>query len=207
MIFDLTENYVPKAYVDSRDYRVFLRELGMLTTTFKYNIDHFPDLYDPETCPDHLLPLLAGMVGYTYNDAKTVNSNRKIIKSFPALLRNRGSELGIKLAVILCLNTTPGNVVAFPMSTIVVSTDLETGLITIYYPNAKVLDWSLIEVVRPVGMHYKLVPSDFGFNTEEFDVKVTARAITKNQYYDESKVDASQVNFDTTKNIRKQSKK
>lgn len=196
MIFDLVNNYTPEAYSDSRDYRVLLRQLGFLTTVFKYNIDHFPDLYDADECPDHMLPLLASLVGYKYNDNKSVKSNRQIIKNFPYLLRNRGSELGIRLATILSINTSPYVTRSYSSESIVITTDVPTGVISIYYPDVEVDDWSLIEVVRPVGTRFRLFPSDIGESTEELDLKVTARGIRHHEFYDKSRVDNSQVNYD-----------
>lgn len=196
MIFDLVNNYTPEAYSNSRDYRVLLRQLSFISTVFKYNIDHFPDLYDADECPDHMLPLLASLVGYKYNDNKSVNSNRQIIKNFPFLIRNRGSELGIKLATILSINTSPYVTRSYSSESIVVSVDVPTGVISIYYPNVKVDDWSLIEVVRPVGTRFRLFPSDIGESSEELDLKITARGIRRSRYYDESVVDRSKVSYD-----------
>lgn len=196
MIFDLVNNYTPEVYSDSRDYRILLRQLGFLSTVFKYNIDHFPDLYDADECPDHMLPLLASLVGYKYNENKSVNSNRQIIKNFPFLIRNRGSELGIRLATILSINTSPYATRMYSSESIVISVDVPTGVISIYYPNVQVDDWSLIEVVRPVGTRFRLYPSDIGESTEELDLKITARGIRRDKYYDKSLVDQSQVNYD-----------
>lgn len=203
MIFDLTKNYVPESYVDSRDYRVFLKQLGVLLSVFKYNIDHFTDLYSADECPDHLLPLLAKMVGYTYDDEKSVANNRKIIKYFPYLIRNRGSETGIKLAVALSVNTTPGVSRSYSVSNIIITSDPENGLITVYYPRVSDVDWKkLITVVRPVGMRIKFIKSDIGRSVEELDLQITARAIRRHQYYDESRVDGSQVEYDVNKITR-----
>lgn len=202
MIFDLTKNYVPQSYVNSRDYRVFLRLLGMITTVLKYNIDHFPDLYDADNCPDHLLPLLASMVGYKYKEEKSVSSNRKIIKYFPYLIRNRGSELGMRLAVALSVNTDPRADRSYPIDNIIIESDPKSGLITIYYPRVDIIDWDLIEVVRPVGTRVKLVKSDIGRSTEELDLKVTAQSTRRSDYFDESVVGQSQVGYDVNKITR-----
>lgn len=217
MIFDLTKKYVPESYTNSRDYRVLLRQLSIITTIFKYNIDHYPDLYIADECPDHLLPLLASLVGYEYNDTKSVLSNRKIIKSFPYLIRNRGSELGLRLAVTLCINTSPDVSRVYSSDSIIIvsrivdekdpSSDriLPGGVITIYYPDVEVIDWSLIEVVRPVGMRIQLVKSDVGKSSDELDVKVTAKAIEFDEHDVISKVNKSQLNYDTTVNKERSS--
>ena len=206
MIFDLTKAYVPEAYVDSRDYRTFLRQLGVLLSVFKFNIDHFPDLYDPYECPDHMLPLLATMVGYKYDDTKSLDANRKIIKYFPYLIRNRGSELGIKLATVLCINTDPTSDRSYNVDNIIVDVDVESGLIKIYYPRQEVIDWNLIEVVRPVGMRIELIPSEIGNLNDELYLKVSVSAHRRHEYFDTSKVDASQMNNSVNRRITKDDK-
>ena len=202
MIFDLTKAYVPESYIDSRDYRVFLRQLGTVLTVAKYNIDHFPDLYDADDCPEHLLPLLATMVGYKYRGSLSVDSNRKIIKYFPYLIRNRGSELGIKLAVALSINTDPSITKVYSMDSVIVESDPDSGVITIYYPRVDVVDWELIEVVRPVGMRIRLIQSDNLRSVDELDVKVIPHFTRRNQYFDQSIVDQSQVGYDINKITR-----
>lgn len=198
MVFDLTKMYVPESYADSRDYRIFLRQLGVISTVLKYNIDKFTDLYDPEECPDHMLPLLATMVGYSYKEEKSIKDSRKIIKYFPYMVRKRGSEEGIKLAAVISVNTSTGSTRSYSSSDIVVETRVEEGLIRVYYPYTETVDWDLIEVVRPVGMRVETIPSDFAFLSEELDVKVTARSHQRHRYLDDqvySKVRNSQVGF------------
>lgn len=206
MIFDLTRQYVPDSYVDSRDYRVLLRQLGAVSTVFKYNIDHFPDLYNPDECPEHMLPLLATMVGYEYKESKSVESNRKIIKNFPYLIRNRGSMIGIKMAVVLSINTDP-NATEFSASHIIIEPRPEEGIINVYYPRMDIVDWDLVEVVRPVGMRINLIQSDVAMLTEEVDIRVNARALPRDQYFDQSVVEESQTGYDTVRVTRDRNKR
>ena len=105
MIFDLTKNYVPEVFSNSRDFQVFLRLLGMVSTVFEYKAEHLGDLYDADKCPTEFLPLLATMVGYKYDSSLSETFNRAIIKAFPILLRNKGNVTGIEKAVNLSLNT------------------------------------------------------------------------------------------------------
>lgn len=206
MIFDLTRDYVPDAYIDSRDYRTFLRQLGVLTSVFKYNIDHFPDLYSPEECPDHMLPLLATMVGYNYKDSRPIDGNRKIIKYFPYLIRNRGSETGLRMASILSINIDSGKDMSYSVSNIIIEVDVDSGVINIYHPRDSIIDMELIEVVRPVGMRLNFIPTDFAFLTDELGLKSKVRIITKHKYFDQSLVGSSQVGFDTNEDTRQDSK-
>lgn len=204
MIFDLTQSYVPQSYVDSRDYRVFLRQLGMLLTVFKYNIDKYPSLYSADECPDHMLPLLASMVGYQYKDSRSIEGNRMIIKEYPYLIRYRGSEEGLRAAVILCINTSPAVTHYYPEDSIIISTDLETSTITIYYPKIEAIDWDLIEVVRPVGMKIILVPSDITTRSEVLRLYDQIKVIRRNKYFDQSVVDESFVGFSVNEDVREE---
>lgn len=199
MIIDLTrKGFVPESYQDSRDYQVFLIQLSMLLTVFKYNIDNLATLYSPEDCPDDLLTLLSTMLGYKYTEEKSISSNRKIMTYFPYLLRYRGSEKGIKLAIVLSINTDPDITRPYSTDNIIIDVDRQLGLIRIYYPNVDVIDWTLIETVRPVGMRLKFIKSDIAKSKDELDLKVSATSYSHNEEYDKSTVDQSQVGFDVT---------
>lgn len=200
MIFDLTKSYVPESYIDSRDYRVFLRQLGMLVSVFKFNIDQFPSLYNADNCPEHMLPLLASMVGYTYKDTRSVSSNRKIIKEFPYLLRNRGSVKGIKAAVILSINTNPDVTHYYSEESIIVDVNVEEGYINVYYPRVDVIDWDLIEVVRPVGMAINLFPSDMSAVFETLQIRDKVKVVNRNKIYDDASMDST-VGYSVNTNV------
>lgn len=202
MIFDLTKNYVPESYVDSRDYRVFLRQLSSLITVFKYNIDHAINLYDPDECPDQLINLLGSMVGYLIVDTQeiSISNKRKIIKDFPYAIQNRGGLLGIKLMIILCMNLcSTDSTTYFTDDDIDVNiSDIEEGIIEINYPASikDLVDWSLLEYVRPVGTSFIFTVSSIANSEEsiEFRDKI-------HKYSHESKdptiMDNTDTNFST----------
>lgn len=198
MIFKLDKNYAPENYRDSRDYRVFLKLLGVLLSVFKYNIDSAPDLYSPDNCPDHLVNLLASMVGYKYNDSISIDNNRLIIKYFPYMIRKRGSREGLKLATALSLNTSEDASEAYTLNDIIIEYDFDTGMVKIYYPYPDFLRKDLIEAVRPVGSFIKWVPSFISTNTDELDIKATVK--TEIEKYDNTreKVGKSKVGFGNT---------
>lgn len=187
--------YVPDSYYSSRDYRVFLKLLGAVTSVFKSNIDSFPSLYSPDDCPDNLVRLLAGMVGYTYNDSLSIDDNRIIIKYYPYMIRYRGSEEGVKLAAALTLNTSDDADKSYTLDNVIVEYDYNTGLLRIYYPYADEIRRDLIEAVRPVGSFIQMVPSFISENTDELDVKATI--IPEVSPYDKSReqVGKSKVGF------------
>ena len=192
MVFDLTKHFVPEVYSDSRDFRIFLRMLEILFSVIKYNADHFTDLYDPADCPENLLPYLASMVGYDYDSAVSIDNNRIIIKYFPYLIRNRGNEIGVKLATALSLGIHTNIDDYINLDDLRVDYDYQKGIITVYYPkNAKIKKY-LLEVVRPVGTTLELVPFDNTEAHENFNVEVKARIYNR---YDDNTIDKSQVSF------------
>ena len=192
MIFDLTKHYVPEVYSESRDYRVFLKMIGMLFTVIKYNADHFPDLYTPENCPENLLPYLGDMVGYDYDSGLSIEENRIIIKYFPYLIRNRGSETGVKLATALSLNIHTDIEDLILLDDLEIQYDYVKGIIYIYYPKNAEIRKYLLEVVRPVGMTIELIPVDKVETRETLDVKVKTSIYNRD---DDGTLDESQVGF------------
>lgn len=215
-----TEKLVPEVYRQSRDYQVFLKMWDIVLNTVKFDIENWLDLYDPLTCKFELLPTLADHIGYKYNYARSITENRVIIKTFNKLIRNRGSEVGIKLAMALSLNSTIKELSDLSeeellkqlftnlnqLSMIEVRTNYETGTITVSYPN----DYSyvfevnklgkLIDVVRPVGMYLDVVKSDMVLigDGAAKALDVTARARVHQTEFDakvHSEVDRTDVNF------------
>ena len=195
MLFDLTKRFVPEVYSESRDYRVFLKLLGILISVLKDNIDSFPSLYSADTCPPDLLPYLADMVGYKYDEGISVDGNRIIIKYYPFMLRYRGSEEGIKLATALSLNTSDSASTSYSLDSIVIEFDYEEGIIKIYYPHTELIRKDLIEAVRPLGTRIQLIPSHISNNVDELDVK--AKAIVETEEYKDSRheVNKAKVGF------------
>ena len=206
MIFDM-KKYVPEVYADSRDYRVFLKLFGLISTSLKYNIDSLANLYNADECPDNLLPFLADLVGYTYNDEIPVEYNRMIIKYFTQLITERGSTPGIWLAAALGINTSRGSDYMFSLRDtlrVEYDPDYSKGLIKIYYSDTDLIDRDLLEVVRPLGSSIELVPADIMITDESLYIK----AKTNNQslpYTDErhtldkNNIGFGELNDDVTK--------
>ena len=196
------EKLVPEVYRQSRDFQTFLQLWSLILNTTKHDIDTWLDLYDPLTCKAELLPLLAEHIGYEYNYSRSIVENRAIIKTFGKLIRNRGSELGIKLAMALSLNSTIQELSQMTetealntlfanlnqLSMVEVMCDYNTGVIRVTYPNdyAYVFEnnnfGKLIDIVRPVGMYVEIIKSDMVMigdnNAKAIDVTARARATT-----------------------------
>ena len=157
-----SKKLIPWVLRQSRDVQALCKVFDLLINHFKTNADYWINLIDFDQCPDHLLPLLASYVGYKYDYTESYAANRLIIKHYPNMIHNRGSEIGMSLACALSLNTlgTIDKVEALNMFRIDYDTSGEKIKIYIYFPAnlSKIRD--LIEVVRPAGCGLELVPAE-----------------------------------------------
>ncbi len=157
-----SKNYVPLVYRNSRDYQAILKLFDLIINAIKSDIDNFVSLINPDRCPDHMLPLLASYVGYDYDTKESIEANRLIIKYYPYLIHNRGSETGITLATALSVNAIGSveDIESLSMFHIEYQKENNKINIYIYYPNylSKIRD--LIEVVRPAGVRVELIPAN-----------------------------------------------
>lgn len=167
-----SRKFVPEAYSESRDYQVFLKLLDLLIDAIKLDIDTFVNLINPDKCPNHMLPLLASYVGYKYDYNETYDTNRMIIKYFPYLIRNRGSEIGIRLATALSVNSVGklNDIELLSMFRIEYKRKENKINIYVYYPRylSKIRD--LLEVVRPAGVLLELIPADLITTIDKVDI-------------------------------------
>ena len=99
-----SKNYLPWVLRQSRDMQAMCKIFDLLLNSFKTNTDYWVSLIDFDSCPDNLLPLLASYVGYKYDYTESYDTNRLIIKHYPEMIRNRGSRLGMSLAMALSVN-------------------------------------------------------------------------------------------------------
>lgn len=157
-----SKNYIPWVVRQSRDIQSLCKILDLLINSFKTNSDYWINLIDFDSCPDQLLPLLASYVGYKYDYTESYDTNRLIIKHYPDMIRNRGSEIGMALATALSVNALGeiDKVEALNMFHINYEKTEKKVKIYIYFPSnlSKIRD--LIEVVRPAGCGLELIPAD-----------------------------------------------
>ncbi len=157
-----SKNMIPHILRQSRDMQAICKLLDLLINNYKTNVDYWTSLIDFDTCPDNLLPLLASYVGYKYDYSESYSTNRLIIKHYPEMIRNRGSELGMSLATALSVNALGeiDKVEALSMFRLDYQQSNKKLYIYIYFPSnlSKIRD--LIEVVRPAGCGVQLVAAD-----------------------------------------------
>lgn len=188
-----TRNYVPEYFGNNREFQVFLRLANLALSVIKSNTDNFiPNLLNPLLCKTRLLPLLSNYVGYDYDPTERVLTNRWITKLYPILVRNRGSETGLTLAIAIaiCLLGDPDELdfdlektFDINMETIYDKWGRESERIKayMYFPSYISILNKLIEVVRPAGLPVEFVPSQ-NITSSETIVLTDEHLITKYDY-------------------------
>lgn len=197
---------VPEIYRESRDFRVFLKLLDMIVNVQKYDIDNWTTLYDPMRCPEKFLPLLADMIGYRYDTGLSTMENRVIMSEFNSILKNKGSEVGLRLAAALSMNAQLANDPSSPEYIRAVSQlqflemfyDYETGIIRIYYPSDLKKIRDIFKYVRPVGSFIELIKTEFPEPSSDFAISARA-TISRRKFtdedYDENAINKAQINL------------
>lgn len=159
-----SKHNVPKPFRRSRDYQILLKLLDIIAVDEKSDIDNFVNLLNADMCPSKYLPLLASYVGYNYNYTLPYEANRVIIKYFPKLVRLRGSLAGLEMAAALAITAQENYSQITNVKNLIninyINTDEEQRIdIYIYYPNYLSNIYDLLDVVRPVGINVKVIPS------------------------------------------------
>ena len=210
MIFH-TNTDIPEVYGRERDVQVLTNLLDIVLTYCKYRIDNLGDVYDANRCDESLLPFFGKTLNYNYNFKDTVTANRKIIDYFTLMERNRGSEVGLKMATALSLTSL--NIASDNNETITVASDYleilndieitynyETATIIIRYPNVYTLVRYLLDYVRPVGMYLDIrsvVPENID-DDAMLIYAATTQAVREYNAVRDSGVNTSKVNFSIT---------
>ena len=161
--------FVPEYFGNNREFQVFLRSINIALSVVKSNTDNFiPNLLNPLKCKARLLPLLSHYVGYNYNPRERVITNRWITKLYPLLIRNRGNELGITLAVAMaiCLMGNPEELnleknFSMEYEETYDSYGRKINALKLYLYTTDYLPIlkDMIETVRPAGMKIEYIPA------------------------------------------------
>ena len=94
------QEHTPSAYTDdSRDFQLMLRVYDCVNNGVKYYIDSIIDSLNTDLCNSELLDLLKTKVGFFSSAEFTDRESRYILKSFPYIMKYKGSKAGIEQAV------------------------------------------------------------------------------------------------------------
>ena len=169
-------NFVPEYFGNNREFQVFLRAVNIAFSVIKSNTDNFiPNLLNPLRCKARLLPLLSNYVGWDYLPSERVITNRWITKLYPLLVRNRGNEIGLTLAIAMsiCLLGDPEDITYEKSFSMEIDTAIdkygrktERLKIYMYIQSYLPILKDLIEIVRPAGMMIEFIPAQTINSTE-----------------------------------------
>ena len=158
---------VPECYVQSSDFRFFIKWFDYALTKTQYDTANMMDLYDPLRCPKDLLWLLGDTMGYQYDDRLCAAFNRFAMLFFMSLIKYKGSKTGVTLAAEVNLKQKDINAygeensinydrlddTSIPANSVYVESNVDAGYIdVVYFTDEKPVD-SCIEYVRPLGMY------------------------------------------------------
>lgn len=94
------QDNLPEVYInESRDFQVLARLSDVLFSGIKYDIDTMVRILDATLIKDRMLDLLCTRVGFFSSVEIDAQVLKYIIASFPYILKNKGTEKGIKAAV------------------------------------------------------------------------------------------------------------
>lgn len=92
----------PDVYTrESRDFQLLCNVFDCFNNGVKSDIDSMMDVLKTAECPSRLLGLLATRIGFFSDSELTDSDLRMILKAYPYILKNKGSELAVKQCIIL----------------------------------------------------------------------------------------------------------
>ena len=158
---------VPDVYLESADFRFFMKWFNYALTKTQYDTSNLLDLYDPLKCPRNLLWMLGDTMGYQYDDRLCAAFNRFAMLFFMSMIRYKGSKTGVTLAAEVNLKQKDINAygqeheinydrledTSIPANSVYVEPNVKEGYIdVVYFTDETPID-SCIEYVRPLGMY------------------------------------------------------
>ena len=78
---------VPEIYLESQDFRFFLKWFDYALTKIQYDTSNMMDLYDALRCPKDLLWMLGDTMGYQYDDRLCAAFNRFAMLFFMSMIK------------------------------------------------------------------------------------------------------------------------
>ena len=137
------KNNVPDVYVrKSRDFQLLCNTFDCMNMAVKFDIDSIDNLTNTTQCNENTLSLLQNKLGFFSNLNLTGKDLRTILKSFPYLIRNKGTMTGIKQAIQLFLK--------------VIDTDRATNIEIVNNKTSRTaLDYNITDVLYVIHINIK----------------------------------------------------
>lgn len=164
---NLTDIPIPEIYLESEDFRFFLKWFEAAITRLQFDTENIIDLYDPQRCPKNLLWMLADTMGYKYDGRLSPAFCRLVLLYFMSMIKYKGSKSGVTLAAEV--NLAQFNLqdyakekailknrledTSIPVNSVYVTAHTSKGYIDVVYFSTKIPIDACIEYVRPLGMY------------------------------------------------------
>lgn len=163
-MFRLHDN-VPEVYIQqSRDFQLISRVYDAVVSGIKYDTDTIVNLLDASKARDSILPLMCTKIGFFTREELDAQVLKYIIASFPHIIKHKGTQKGIELAVNTILkaeNITesfdPPRVVINNNETSVYHTKHTVYIYTTIEVYNRVALRELLKYVLPIGYSYQLL--------------------------------------------------
>lgn len=159
------QDNLPEVYInESRDFQILARLSDVLFSGIKYDVDSMINILDATLAKDRMLQLMCTKIGFFPKIEIDSQVLKYIIASFPYIIKNKGTELGIRYAVnaILKAENNP-DAIGEPL-VFIVNEEGDNGRdpYTVYiYTTIKLYNQAALrEVLRyvlPAGYAYKLL--------------------------------------------------
>ncbi len=95
--------HIPQIYAESYDYRILLKMMDIIMTNYQSDSESLSDNASSFYCDDSKLKLLSDKLSYKYNNEISYYHNRLAMKYYLEMLRNKGTEYGLRLAIYIAL--------------------------------------------------------------------------------------------------------
>lgn len=141
------QDMIPEVYTNtSRDFQLLTRLYDIIIDGVKFDSDSIIRLINTNTCNSKILELLQTKLGFITSEHYTNEEIRYVLKSFPIIIKNKGSLKGIKQAVTVFskLNKIKSNV---SINIINKSNDYEKSYIIDVNLHSQNLDTSLLDEI------------------------------------------------------------
>ena len=98
---------LPAIYLEDPFAQALCDGLDEVLAPVLATLDALPAYFDPATAPDDMLGWLAGWLGLVIDDNQTPEHQRDLVRTGIELVRWRGTERGVRRAVVAAFGTEP----------------------------------------------------------------------------------------------------
>lgn len=195
------ESYVPNVYVKkSRDFQMYCKVLEIVSNSAKFNADTITDIYNPLICNNRVLSLLSTICNYNPKRDISDDDLRLILTSYPALIKNKGTQKGIELAAALTVKLS-GKPITYHCDYIAGIADSSNDTYKVRVTMSDTYDerylQEFMDLVMPVGFMLEAGVSGYNQENTQVGVQIERERVSKSNTVTSSVQDESSSTFDS----------